>query len=137
MSETTSKSHNKSHKRTEPAKSKNSNKSPINALKTKQPKTNDKYKLDTKGCKIGNWPLFDAETRPLYKNLSKSETNCKIHEPIIRIKRVNSTWIQLDWSKLNYKTFCYIPEFKRGDNEDSVRYGKHNLYLICLMFSKF
>jgi len=85
--------------------------------------------LDTKGCKIGNWPLFDSETWPLYKNLSKDEIKCKTREPIIKIKRVNSTWIQLDWSKLNYKPFCYISELIRGDSEDSVRYGKQFLYL--------
>ncbi len=131
ISETTSKSDNK---RTETTKSKNSNNSPINALKTKQPKTNDKYKLDTKGCKIGNWPLFDTETRPLYKNLSNGQIRCKTHEPIIKVKRVDSTWIQLDWSKLEYKPFCYISELRRGDREDSVLYGKYNLYFISIRF---
>jgi hypothetical protein len=130
IAETTSKSDKKSYKKTETAKSKNSNKSPINGLKTKQPKTNGKYKLDTKGCKIGNRPLFDAETRPLYKNLSNDQIKCKTHEPIIKVKRVYSTWIQLDWSKLDYKPFCYISELRRGDNEDSMLYGKHNLYFI-------
>jgi hypothetical protein len=71
-----------------------------------------------------NWPLFDGETKKLYENVTNEKINCESQQPIVDIKRVNSTWIQLNWSQLNYTPFCYISELIRGEGEDGVRFGK-------------
>ncbi len=83
-----------------------------------------KYRIDTKGCKIFNWPLFDEETKPIFKNLTNEKIKCDSRQTFVEIKRFNSTAIQLDWSKLNYTPFCYISELIRGEGEDSVSFGK-------------
>ncbi len=83
-----------------------------------------KYRIDTKGCKISNWPVFDGETKKLYKNLTNKKINCESRRPIIKVKRVNSTLIQLDWTELKFKPFCYNSELIRGEGENSVRFGK-------------
>jgi hypothetical protein len=97
---------------------------PFKEISTEKPNNYKKYRIDTKGCKISNWPLFDRETKKLYKNLTNERLNCDSRRPLIKIKRVNSTWIQLDWSELNYKPFCYNSELIRGEGENSVRFGK-------------
>jgi hypothetical protein len=92
-------------------------------ITTEKPK-NYKYRIDTKGCKILNWPLFDGDTKKLFKNLTNEKINCDSGRPLIKIQRVNSTWIQLDWSDLSYTPFCYISELIRGKGEHSLRFGK-------------
>ncbi len=97
---------------------------PFKEYSTAKPKNYKKYRIDTKGCKISDWPLFDEETKRLYKNLTNQKLNCESRRPIINVKRVNSTWIQLDWSKLNNRPYCYISELIRGEGENSVQFGK-------------
>jgi hypothetical protein len=89
---------------------------------TERPK--NKYRIDTKGCKILNWPLFDEETQKLYKNMTQESLKCESRQPTIEIQRVNGTWIQLNWTKLDKKPFCYICELRLGDHENSLIFGK-------------
>jgi hypothetical protein len=84
----------------------------------------NKYRIDTKGCKIINWPLFDEETQKLYKNMTQESLKCESRQPTIEIQRVNGTWIQLNWTKLDKKPFCYISELRLGDHENSLIFGK-------------
>jgi hypothetical protein len=97
---------------------------PFKEISIEKLKNYKKYRIDTKGCKISNWPLFDGETKRLYKNLTDKKVNCESRRPIVKVKRINSTWIQLDWSELNFKPFCYNSELIRGGGENSVRFGK-------------
>jgi hypothetical protein len=88
---------------------------------TKRPK--NKYRIDTKGCKILNWPLFDEETEKLYKNMTQESLECESRQPTIEIKRVNGTWTQLNWTKLDKNPFCYISELRLGNHENSLLFG--------------
>jgi len=83
-----------------------------------------KYRIDTKGCKIFNWPLFDEEIKRVFKNLTNEKIKCDFYQSFVEIKRFNSTAIQLDWPKLSYTPFCYISELIRGEGENSMSFGK-------------
>jgi hypothetical protein len=98
------------------------NTAPSTETVTDRPK--NKYRIDTKGCKISNWPLFDEETEKLYKNLTQESLKCESQEPAIEIQRVDGTWIQLNWTKLDKKPFCYISELRLGAHENSLLFGK-------------
>jgi hypothetical protein len=98
------------------------NTTPSTQTKTERPK--NKYRIDTKGCKILNWPLFDEETQKLYKNMTQESLKCESRQPAIEIQRINGTWIQLNWTKLDKKPFCYISELRLGADENSLIFGK-------------
>ncbi len=98
------------------------NTTPSTETVTERPK--NKYRIDTKGCKMSNWPLFDEETKKLYKNMTQESLKCESSEPTIEIQRVNGTWIQLNWTKLDKKPFCYISELRLGANDNSLLFGK-------------
>jgi hypothetical protein len=84
----------------------------------------NKYRIDTKGCKISDWPLFDEETEKLYKNMTQESLKCEYRQPTIEIQRINGTWIQLNWSKLDKNPFCYISELRLGAHENRLLFGK-------------
>ncbi|XP_054164704.1 uncharacterized protein LOC128962351 [Oppia nitens] len=67
------------------------------------------YRLDTRGCRISDLPVFDEETRPLfadYIHSNQTQWQCSKRMPI-KISRQNETSILLDWSGLNFQPLCY------------------------------
>ncbi len=97
----------------------------IESTTTEKSRISNGYRIDSKGCKIIDWPLFDSETKPLFKNLSKVRIKCGSRKPKINIKRINGTWIQLDWSKLPQIPLCYVSQFRRGVTDNDLLFGNH------------
>jgi hypothetical protein len=70
--------------------------------------------------------------------MTDKKIDCNSRKPVIEIKRLNSIWIQINWSQLNYKPFCYISEMIRGKGENRVKFGKYLVfYPILLNFHSF
>jgi hypothetical protein len=69
--------------------------------------------------------------------MTNKKIDCNSRKPVIEIKRLNSSRIQINWSQLNYKPFCYISEMIR-EGENSVQFGKRLIiYPILLIFHSF
>ena len=87
------------------------------------------YRLDTNSCKIIDLPLFDEETRGLFKNDSKTIYECS-HKRMVKIKRFEETSILLNWNDLGYTPACYYRELSRGKDDHDYLYGKYKLLLF-------
>ena len=85
-------------------------------------KSKTDYRINTNGCKIKNWPLFDNETIKLFENKTETIWECK--PDLIHIKRFDETWISLDWTELGYKPFCYFRKLSRGYDDFHFDYGQ-------------
>ena len=56
----------------------------------------DKYLVNTTNCKIIDWPLFDAQTLPLFLNNSGKSLECRSSDSgMLTVKRVNQTFIEI------------------------------------------
>ena len=100
----------------------------FNKLKNNIKKTNEKQKgkflINTPGCKINDLPLYDKETKLLYSNITELKCDRKSG---IKINRFEETWIQLNWTEVGYKPFCYYRQLSRGSDDYHVKYGKYKL----------
>ena len=86
------------------------------------------YLIDTKTCRLKEWPLFDEETTPLYVNMTDKYYECD-KMPEIRVKRVNLTWVKIELPVKNNISesswLCYAREVQRYPNGDSYDYGPY------------
>jgi hypothetical protein len=65
--------------------------------------------------------------------MTDKKIDCNSRKPVI-----DSILIQINWSQLNYKPFCYISEMIRGKGENRVKFGKYLVfYPILLNFHSF
>lgn len=51
------------------------------------------YLVNTQGCKIVDWPVFDDETIELFENYTDLEYECP--KSVVTIKRINGIGIQI------------------------------------------
>ena len=79
------------------------------------------HRINTRGCNISELPLYDVETRDLFEN--KTEVIWKCTDTPIKILRFNETWIRIDWTKLNYKPYCYYRQLMRGQHDNDFKYS--------------
>ena len=84
-------------------------------------KQRGKYLINTPECKIIDLPLYDDETLLLYTNIDELKCDRK---SLIKINRFNETSIQLNWTEVGYKPFCYHRQLSRGWDDYHVKYGK-------------
>jgi hypothetical protein len=64
--------------------------------------------------------------------MTQESLKCESRQPSIEIQRVNGTWIQLNWTKLDKKPFCYISELRLGNHENSLLFGKQKFTFYFL-----
>ena len=89
--------------------------------------TKIKYLVNTELCKIIEWPLFDAETRPLFHNYSGRRIKCRSREAkVISAKRVAQTMVDIQVLSGNRLIpQCFATEILRERGVDSkVSFGK-------------
>jgi hypothetical protein len=83
-----------------------------------------KYLINTRGCAIVLWPLFDSETKRLFINHANETFNCK-NDIEMKIKRINGTFIQLitneNWTSLECFANVQSVRPKTADG-DSIQY---------------
>ena len=90
----------------------------------------NRFRIETKGCKITDLPLYDIETRRLFKNILETIWECN-HKPVVNVKRFNETSIDLSWTEvMAYKPICYYRKLSRGIDDFHFIYGqfKHLCY---------
>ena len=84
------------------------------------------YRINTKMCKIIDLPLYNQETDWVFKKLRANKIpkiECK-RKFQIKIYRFDETSIQLNWTEVGYKPFCYYRQLSRGLNDFYVKFGK-------------
>ena len=70
------------------------------------------------------WPLFDDETGPIYKDYTERTFQCE--KPVIRIERVNNTAIYIPTLTGNSNLQCYVDALLSSDGDTytfGTRYG--------------
>ena len=80
-----------------------------------------RYLVHTKACHMIEWPIFDEETGPIFKDGSERTFQCE--QPTIRIERVNSTAIYIPNLTPNSNLQCYVDELLSSVG-DSFTFGK-------------
>ena len=89
-------------------------------------KDHKKYRLNTKGCKINELPLYDEETKDIFKETNKTKTIWDCIDTVIKFERFNETWIRLSYYVLDDRPLCYYRSLKvgpKGDKSD-FKYGR-------------
>ncbi len=83
----------------------------------------EKYIINTELCKMIAWPLFDDETRPIFRNHSGHRFNCR-ERKLINVKRINETKLSIELSDIKPLPQCFVTELLRVKNFDSIyRFG--------------
>ena len=82
------------------------------------------YRINTKSCKISDLPLYDEETRRLFKNQWGTVWPCS-HKRKVKISRFEETSIHLNWSDLGFTPACYHRKLSRGRDDYEYIYGEY------------
>ena len=86
-------------------------------------KTKEKnYLINTPGCLINDLPLYDEEIKHIYSDIEKNVWKCE-RKSRIKINRFDETSIQLNWTEVGYKPFCYYRQLSRGSEYLNFKYG--------------
>ena len=86
-----------------------------------------RYLVNTEMCQIIEWPLFDTETRPLFRNHSGRRVKCRSPETkLIEVKRINQTVIQIQYlNDTQPISQCFVtPLLRKRGQDSSVTYGR-------------
>ena len=93
-----------------------------------QPNITDQYLIDTEACRLKDWPMLEDDVLPLYENMTDKYFECD-QIPVIRVKRVNLTWVQVELpvkQNISETTWlCYAREVLREPKSDSYDYGSY------------
>ena len=91
-----------------------------------QPNNINEYLIDTETCRLKDWPMLEDDILPLYENMTDKYFECD-QIPVIRVKRVNFTWVQVELpvkENISETTWlCYAREVQRYPKSDSYDYG--------------
>ena len=99
-------------------------------VREKRSKANKKLKkikakpnrINTSGCKINDLPLYDKEIKDIYSDIEDNVWKCE-RKSQIKINRFDETSIQLNWTEVGYKPFCYYRQLSRGSDNFHYEYG--------------
>lgn len=86
-------------------------------------KLKSKYLINTNGCSIVWWPVFDFETKPIFVNTSNKSLNCETDNQI-KLIRVNGTYIRINMSQNSKAIKCFAsvqPLRAKNVSGDSVK----------------